>query len=347
MPQPTAGVTRERNILRVESPLKPLFYVRLTINGKREYFGSFPSLREAVRFRDAAKVDLRRNQFFPQEHRRQSSCTLRDWIAQQPASDRPGAKNTHAYRDYWLTKAGAVPLSSLTPAYLEQVQIELRESGKSDQTVLHYLKYLRHLLNRAVRDALIPASPFTHVPLKPVQHLRERFLSVAEQTALAKALPSPYDEAMQIAIWSGLRWSEQFRLRREDVKKGYVILPTTKAGMTQMRAIGDKVQTALNRQLARHTSDWVYPNTTGTAPIDYANFRKRVWEPAIATAKLKNLRWHDLRHTFASRLTQQGESDRIVSTLLGHTSTAMVKRYAHLAPSHLQDAINRMVKKNG
>ena len=61
--------------------------------------------------------------------------------------------------------------------------------------------------------------------------------------------------------------------------------------------------------------------------------------------KMPDIRFHALRHTYASWLVQSGVPLRAIQDLLGHTSLKMTERYAHLAPQHLLDAVDLMVKK--
>jgi|SRR5690242_4156439 len=65
------------------------------------------------------------------------------------------------------------------------------------------------------------------------------------------------------------------------------------------------------------------------------------FEECLRGAKIADFRWHDLRHTFASRLAMAGGLLRTLAELLGHKTLAMVMRYAHLAPAHLHDAVER------
>jgi site-specific recombinase XerD len=69
---------------------------------------------------------------------------------------------------------------------------------------------------------------------------------------------------------------------------------------------------------------------------------ERWFEECVGEAKIADFRWHDLRHTFASRLAMAGVSLRTLAELLGHKTLAMVMRYAHLAPAHLRDAVERI-----
>ena len=78
------------------------------------------------------------------------------------------------------------------------------------------------------------------------------------------------------------------------------------------------------------------------------NFVRRVFNPAIKKAKIENFTWHDLRHSFASRLTMKGVDLRTVQELMGHKTIQMTLRYSHLSPAHKRAAVQMLVqgKKN-
>ena len=86
----------------------------------------------------------------------------------------------------------------------------------------------------------------------------------------------------------------------------------------------------------------VFPSTKGST-MDGDNLR-RDFDKAVKDAGLAPFRFHDLRHTFASRLAMQGANDRTLQELLGHKTPGMVLRYAHLSPTHLWQAVEGLVQ---
>ena len=77
---------------------------------------------------------------------------------------------------------------------------------------------------------------------------------------------------------------------------------------------------------------WVFINEAGRQ-LEHNNFRRRVFEPLLTKAGLRRIRFHDLRHTFASLLLQQGESPQYVKEQMGHHSIQVtVDIYGHFDP---------------
>jgi hypothetical protein len=86
----------------------------------------------------------------------------------------------------------------------------------------------------------------------------------------------------------------------------------------------------------------IFPSTSG-GPVDPDNLRHRVWAPALAKAKLRHVRIHSLRHTFASMLIAQGENVKYISSRLGHASVQItLDRYGHLFPDEKRGAAARL-----
>ena len=106
--------------------------------------------------------------------------------------------------------------------------------------------------------------------------------------------------------------------------------------------MNDTVRAMLRELPSRFKAVYVFPTKTLETPREARNFMNRVFLPALAKAKIEGLRWHDLRHTFASRLVMAGVDLRTVQELLGHKTMEMTLRYSHLSPGHQLEAIKRL-----
>jgi integrase len=88
--------------------------------------------------------------------------------------------------------------------------------------------------------------------------------------------------------------------------------------------------------------EWVFCSETGGL-LDPDNLRKRVFQVLLKKAGLRRIRFHDLRHTFASLLLQQGESPVYVKEQMGHSSIQVtVDLYGHLIPGGNKQAVDRL-----
>lgn len=321
---------------------QPRYYVRLLVQGQRHRFGphgGWPKLADANAFVIQARADLAKSQFAPATYQREG-LTLASVI---DLYINPDEKNHVAYRAWWVAQHGEQDVAAISPEWLTARQRELAQE-KSPQTVHHYLKFLRYILNQAVKNGRLSTSPFVRFTLRqPIVH-RDVFLTDAQIARLMAALGPDWGSAAEFAVLTGLRWREQFGLTRDrvDLERGVVVLPTTKAGRPQIRMLNDRAVEIVRERI--RTGPGPYLWGSGEA-IDYSNWHHRIWQPAKVTAGLPDqVRWHDLRHTFASKAATS-QTDRTLAVLLGHTSTAMVSRYAHLLDDHLHRAVEKVTIK--
>ncbi len=184
----------------------------------------------------------------------------------------------------------------------------------------------------------------TKVGLPKVHKGKIRFLSLEEEEGLCEKIEPGYAPWIRFAILTGLRREEQFSLRWADVdlEHGVLTILHTKAGGSRHSRLNAEAQTLLGSLESWQRSVWVFPSHNPATHYDSDNFYRRVYLPAVQKVGLEGVTWHTLRHTFASRLAMAGATEQDIAACLGHSSTALVKRYVHLSSSHLQRVMEKV-----
>ena len=324
-----------------------MWHVRLFHNGKGNKFGPFSTKTMARDFYEKCKREQREGQFFPERYHQNGYPLVVEWIdyylTTLPGSSK-SLKTQQEERRYaarWKKRLAGKRLHHITPSDVDAIKRELVEQGYAPESIKHDLKFLRHVLNVAVRDGKFEKSPFTQVTMPKVYQGKTRFLSMEEETRLVEALGEPYGTWARLAILTGLRKTELFSLRwaNVDFEQGFLTLPQTKAGKVQYVPLNAEAKALLREFSSWECSAWVFPSQNPASHLGSYNFYGRVFLPAIKKAKLEDVTWHTLRHTFASRLAMNGQSESTIAALLRHSGTNMVQRYAHLSPTHLREAV--------
>jgi len=150
---------------------------------------------------------------------------------------------------------------------------------------------------------------------------------------------------LDIALGTGMRKGEQYGLTWGDFdfKLRVITLGDTKNGSSRTVPMIDDVLNAFRklRTMALERKDRAI-NQPNNAPEDVVfaiGDNKKWWEGALKEAKIKKFRWHDLRHTFCSRLAQRGVSLKVIQEAAGHKTIAMSARYAHMDHTTLHNAM--------
>jgi integrase len=192
---------------------------------------------------------------------------------------------------------------------------------------------------------LLGKNPARLVKLRKENNAVVRFLEVQEEQKLRGVLRERYprlEAELDLALNTGMRRGEQYRLRWEDVnfRLGFITIPRSKHGERRYIPINSSARVALEMlQQQTDGSGYVIPGPNGPRNKD----PRRTFEAAVKQSGIPNFRYHDIRHTFASRLVMAGVDLRTVQELMGHKTVAMTIRYSHLAPSHQKEAVERLV----
>ena len=202
------------------------------------------------------------------------------------------------------------------------------------------LALLKHMCTKAVEWGYLKANP-----LKSVKFLKEppgrlRYLTREEMDALITACSSHLRSIVVVALHTGMRKGEILGLTWQDIDfgAGTITVHHTKNNEPKVIPMNRTLYEELQR-LPRHLhSDYVFCNPQGQ-PYDEV---KRSFKTACRKAGIKDFRFHDLRHTFASYLVMHNVNLKTVQHLLGHKDIRMTLRYSHLSREHLQAAVGSL-----
>ena len=215
----------------------------------------------------------------------------------------------------------------------------------SPATKNRYKTVLSRAYQLALQRGKVPSNPARLVDPRPEKTHRVRWLKPEEElrlcTAIIKLSPRQLP-AFLVALHTGMRQGEQFTLKWHgvDFERRTIYLGETKNGKHREIPMNKTCFAALQELHQSQTTDGgVFPSSRYKASI---RDPKKWWLAALAEAKVKNFRWHDLRHTFISRLVMAGVDLRTVQELSGHEDLNMLSRYAHLAPAHNVKAIEKL-----
>ena len=170
------------------------------------------------------------------------------------------------------------------------------------------------------------------------KYQRKRFLAAEEIDRLLEASSRPFRRLLITALHTGMRRGEIFNLRWADVDLGNctIRVPDSKTDEPRDIPMDETLARELSSSPTRFKRGYVFPSPkTGNQLTDL----KRQFRTVVKKAKLSDVRFHDLRHTFASHLVMNGVDLKTVATLLGHSTTRMSERYAHLSPDHPTRAV--------
>lgn len=252
---------------------------------------------------------------------------------------------------------GKYKLSQITPLDIERFKAKRFKEGKSPQTVKHSVNLISIIINKAIKwQKFKGINPVAATERIRVDSCRTRFLSKDEIDRLFKACDSDQlfskycpmssrervfarqelKNIVVLAIHTGFRLSELARLTWNDVDMKQKLLHVIKGkSKTSIRAV------PMTRLVEETLSSMLKKKKARTERL-FLTDRNDLYKKVVCIAKLEDVNFHTLRHTFASHFMMRGGQLLTLSKLLGHSSIKVTMRYAHLAPDHIAKEIHLM-----
>ncbi len=288
----------------------------------------------------------------PQQQRRELRAipTLKEFVRDRylphvKSYKRSWCTDETVLRLHILPLLGAQPVDQIKNEEISELLRAMRDKGYASGTTNRVLILLRYIYNlgRKWRVAGMAQNPTLGLSTAPdVQ--RDRFLSAEETQRLIAAIGEDENQtaaqAIMLLLLTGGRRNEITQAKWEYVnwERRTLLVPLSKSGKPRAIALNGPAL-ALLRAIPRSDNPYIFPSPVNGKPSASLFFP---WDRIRKRAGLTDVRLHDLRHSYASFLVNQGISLYVVQGLLGHAHSRTTQRYAHLAHETLLDAAERV-----
>ena len=236
-------------------------------------------------------------------------------------------------------------LLDITPAMISDYKVQRRREGAAPRTINYELTLMSHAFNIAILEwEWLKDNPVKKVKKDRVNNAIERWLTQEEEGRLLSVSSQWLREIILFAIHTGLRQSEILNLKWPQVdmaRRTILICEQKNRGVDTLPLNGTAFGVLEERHKHRSSRcDYVFPNSNQNRMSNRNLYR--AFKIAADKAKVHNFRFHDLRHTFATRLVQSGVGIYEVQRLGRWKNTSMVMRYAHHNTESLRSPIEVM-----
>ena len=267
---------------------------------------------------------------------------VEDYLENEYRGARPQQQRSRL--NHWLKLIGTKQVINITK---DDIKLGLRELPKSlsNSTINKYKKAISVVLNFAIREYDLSDNPTRHIRSLPEKKGRTRYLSDNERKRLFKACRGSKWNKLYLlvlmAITTGARRGELLSLRWNslDIDKQTAYVLTSKNGEPKVLPLTQSVIKELQRFNLNDDSLIFASEIKPNKPY----FFYKQWKRVRDEAELVDFRFHDLRHTTASYLAQNGATLLEIADVLGHKQIEVTMRYSHLCISHKSSLINRVM----
>jgi integrase len=263
-------------------------------------------------------------------------------IPKKASSDRDKRSLLHL-----LPFMGDYTVTGVSSSLISRYKVMRREEEAAPATINRELALMKHAFNVAIKEwEWIKENPVAKISMEKEDNKRDRWLTDEEEDKLLKVCPEWLKELVVFALNTGMRLGEILSLSWEGVDLFRKTVSVFKSKNKERRTIPvnatvfellkakTKVR-SIKTNLVFHSDDH--------SRRDVSNVGKS-FKIRIEKVGIENFRFHDLRHTFATRLVQSRKDLYEVQRLLGHKTSVMTQRYAHHNPESLRGAVEILDK---
>jgi len=341
------------------------YRAKVRLKGTPVQSATFLRKTDAKKWIQKTETEIREGRYFQKSQAKKNTVSdvIERYLSILEKNNPKRAKDVTRLLSWWKDEIGYYCLSDLNKDIFikarENLQNRSRERKKakgavknlSSATINRYWVAMQTALNMAVKEwDWLAKNPMSNISKLKEPEGRKRFLSDKERDALLEACKvsnNPYLYTIVIvALSTGARRSEILNLKwsQVDFKRNTIYLFETKNKESRALYLHSQALDCIKclRPKDYDENDLVFKSFKNS---DKPYEIKKSWETALRTAKIKDFRFHDLRHSAASYLAMNGATLAEIAEVLGHKTLAMVKRYAHLSESHTSNVVKNMNNK--
>ncbi len=327
------------------------YYIHFQVNGQRvrKALKGVRTRTEAVKALNLEVADAQRGQYNFQDGKQKISFSeMADIFLEKYSKVNKKSWKTSdwVYLRRLKPYFGSYLLSKITPEMIEEYKSERLSTGIKKCSVNREVSCLRKIFNVALDWGRAIDNPVRKVKLySEKENIRERVLTEDEEERILKVAAPHLKPILVVALNTGMRKGEVFKLKWQNVDfdKKEIKITESKSGRERRIPINSVLFSLLNAHKAQDgQSEYVFTNPDTGEP--YTRI-KRAFSTACERAGIEDLRFHDLRHTFATRLVRRGVDLVIIKELMGHASIVTTQRYLHSQASEKLQAVETLTKK--
>lgn len=337
------------------------YYYQFMLNGERKHgvCAGASDKKEAEQFENAIKYKLaqQQNGVIPREEKNVYLSKL-ILLYDGYAKNNKRSYNRDVYtltiiKDFFGENC---IVQKISPKRVEDFKEYLLNKRKvKNSTINKYLRVLSKMFNLGIDNEIIRKNPVSKVVKLKEDNHKIRYLTQQEEKRLFNAIERGYEvldritrkkkisypylylkPIIMVALQTGMRKGEILNLEWDNINFEYGFIDLLKTKTNRPRKI--PLSTGLKAVLRTIKQESKYVFTNPKTKTAYKDITK-AFKAVLQDAKIENFRFHDLRHTVATRLVEKNIDLFVVQDILGHSKITTTQRYAHPVPQRKLDAV--------
>ena len=235
----------------------------------------------------------------------------------------------------------SVTIQDINPLRIESFRAHLKADGLSNARINRFLACIRTLFNKAIQWDKLAKNPVKGLVFYK-EMPRTKALELGQIRALLDACSERLRPIVQVAVFSGLRQGDIFKLRWDNINFDAKIISLVQSKTTRPLAfqLGEPLASML-KSVPKYPDCPLVFSKNGK-PLTNHGWVRLDFEKALKEAGIASFQFRDLRRTFGTQLARMGVNLKVIAKLMGHTSTRMTEQYVHVSQSTEKEALDQL-----